>query len=113
VEPLDLRVRDDQLGFIKMNHQALSECSTEGFERYGRGVVLVDVEQHDQDMAIVPYDFLPTIDLAKIMTDLEASKEGELLRDYDPEVELVIVFAWWEGKKRINFDSYRIGRAQR
>jgi hypothetical protein len=107
----NLRTRDGQLGFIRANLRELSECASEGFERYGKGAILVDVESHDTGKAMVSYDFMPKHDLSNVITDLEGSHEGRLVRDYDPAGELVVVFAWWEGKTEMKLDSYRICHA--
>lgn len=104
---VNIRTRDGQKGFIQMNYRALCENALTGFRAHGRGVILVEVEQHNPDLELVPYDFLPRAGLAKILDDLDTAHEGQLIRDYNPETELVIVFAWEEGK-RTNFDSYRV-----
>jgi hypothetical protein len=93
-----MKTRDDHIEFLKLNHLSVAATAWNGFQEKGRGVIVVLCDQHDEMMRTVPFDFMPEGDLAKMIKPWKGSKEGKMISDYDPEKEVVIMFArsQWE-----------------
>lgn len=102
-----MKTRTEQLEFIQLNVNALSYCAWQGFQTHGRGVVCVPVDEHNEATQMVPFDFLPEREAAKIVTDWHQNRESRLVAEYDPKTEVVVLFAHSGTGERFNVDCYR------
>ena len=101
-----MKTRTEQLEFIRLNLTALSYCAWQGYQAKGRGVVYVFVDDHNEATQMVPFDFLPDGEAAKMIKDWHRNRESRLVAEYDPTTEAVVLFVRSKGE-RIDVDCYR------
>ncbi len=105
-----MKTRTEQLDFIKLNLNALAYCAWQGYQAKGRGVVCVLVDEHNEATRMVPFDFLPEGDAAKMVRDWRRNRESKLVAEYDPTTEVVVMFGRTASKgaeDRFDVDCYR------
>ena len=101
-----MRTRTEQLDFIRLNLNALAYCAWQGFQAKGRGLVCVLCDDHNEATRTVPFDFLPASEAEKLIPDWTEAKEARLVAEYDPKLEVVVLFVQ-SGKDRSDVDAYR------
>ena len=101
-----MRTRTEQLDFIRLNLNALAYCAWQGFQAKGRGLVCVLCDDHNEATRTVPFDFLPASEAEKLIPDWTEAKEARLVAEYDPTLEVVVLFVQ-SGKDRSDVDAYR------
>jgi len=102
-----MKTRPEQLDFIRLNLNALSYCAWQGYQAKGRGVVCVLVDDHNEATRMVPFDFLPDADAAKMVRDWRQNRESTLVAEYDPTTEVVVMFGHTAQGDRFDVDCYR------
>ena len=102
-----MKTRDDHLAFIKLNHVAIAATAWEGFQEKGRGVVCVLCDEHDEMKKMVPFSFMPLLDVKKMIQPWKGTKEAKMIYACDPKTELVIVFVRSNGNRH-QTSCYRI-----
>jgi hypothetical protein len=104
-----MRTRAEQLDFIRLNLNALAFCAWQGYQANGRGVVCVLVDEHNENTQLVPFDFLPDGEAAEMVKDWRQNRESQLVAEYDPTTEVVVMFGHTkEGREDyFNVDCYR------
>ena len=104
-----MKTRAEQLDFIKLNLNTLAYCAWHGYQAKGRGVVCVLVDEHNEATRMVPFDFLPEGDAAKMVKDWKQNRESKLVAEYDPTKEVVVMFGHSKAglAARFDVDCYR------
>lgn len=104
-----MKTRAEQLDFIRLNLTALAFCAWQGYQARGRGAVCVLVDEHNEATRMVPFQFLPDAEAAKLLPDWRKNRESQLVAEYDPTKEVVVLFGHSkEGlEDRFDVDSYR------
>ena len=102
-----MKTRDEQIDFIRLNGVRMASCAWNGFTAKGRGMVCVLSDHHNELLGQVPFDFMPAVDAAKLISEWEGSREKQMVTIYEPEKEVVICFVRSEGEKT-DVDSYKI-----
>ena len=105
-----MKTREEHLNFITLNLNALSYCAWQGYRTKGRGAVCVLVDEHNETTRMVPFDFLPDAEAAKMIPDWHQSRESKLVAEYDPTAEVVVLFGRTANRgveDRFDMDCYR------
>jgi len=104
-----MKTRTEQLDFIRLNLNALAYCAWQGYQAKGRGAVCVLVDEHNEATRMVPFDFLPDGEAAKMIPDWRKNRESKLVAEYDPEKEVVVMFGHTVNRQtdRFDVDCYR------
>lgn len=101
-------MRAEQIEFIRLNVQQIAAHAWQGYENKGRGMICVLVEERNELLRTVPYDFLPASEAHNLLRPWRGSKERRMVADYDPAAEMIICFVRKGHGERIDIDSYRI-----
>jgi len=67
--------RCEQIEFIRLNGVRIAACAWNGYQAKGRGMVCVLSDLHNEVLRVVPFDFLPAIDAAKLFKPWAGSRE--------------------------------------
>src|SRR5687768_3765135 len=101
-----MKTRAEQFEFIRLNVRQIAAHAWQGYEKKGRGMICVLVEEHNELLRTVPYEFLPACDAANLFRPWQGSKEQGMVADYDPAAEMIICFVRKGDGERIDIDSY-------
>jgi hypothetical protein len=104
----DLKTRNSQIQFIRLNGAGIAACPWNGYKEKGRGMICVLSDLENELLQQVPFDFMPESDAAKVMKPWYGTKESRMVAGYDPEREVVICFVRGAGGDRTDFDCYKI-----
>jgi len=102
-----MKTRDEHIEFLRLNLPAIAACAWTGFQAKGRGLILVDCNQHDEAMRTVPFDFMPEQNVSKLIDPWYGTKEARMIAEYDPKIEIITGF-YRSDEDRQDFDCYRL-----
>ena len=71
-------------------------------------MVCVLSDLHNELLSQVPFDFMPAVDAAKLISDWESSREKQMVAIYEPEKEVVICFVRSAEGERTDVDCYKV-----
>ena len=103
-----MKTRDEQIEFLRLNGIRIAACAWTGYQGKGRGMVCVLNDLHNEVLRVVPFDFLPEIDAAKLFKPWEGSRESRMVAGYDPSTNVVICFVRQDGEEKTDIDAYNI-----
>jgi len=103
-----MKTRDSQIEFIKLNGVRVAACAWDGYRTKGRGVVCVLSDLHNEELRLVPFDFMPEVDASKLIKQWYGSKEARMVAGYDPHKEVVICFVRKAAEDQTDIDCYKI-----
>ena len=102
-----MKTRTEHGEFILHAITDLAACAWNGFLANGRGFVMVDCDQWDENLRMVPFQFLPIPVARKIVHGWSKCHEKRMVQQYDPEREIVVMFARTTGPQKYDLDTYR------
>ena len=95
-----MNTRAEHFAFVRLNGPQISARAWERYQEAGPGMICVMCEEHNEALRMVPYEFLPAAQAAKLVE----SWGGE----YDPDLEVIVCFLSQEHGERTKVDTYRI-----
>ena len=100
--------RCEQIEFIRLNGVRIAACAWNGYQAKGRGMVCVLSDLHNEVLRVVPFDFLPEIDAAKLFKPWAGCREARMVAGYDPTTNVVICFVRKDGEEKTDIDADNI-----
>jgi len=97
--------RDDHIEFLRRNAVEIAAFAYAGHKADGRGLIVVDVDRHDEAASTVPFQFMPERLLAKRIRPYYGTRASEMVSQYRPETEVVVAFV--QTGEDGGVDSYR------
>ena len=102
-----MKTRIEHGEFILHSMTDLAACAWNGSQASGRGFVIVDCDQWDENLRMVPFQFLPLPQARKIVRGWSQSHEKRMVLQYDPDREMVVMFSRTTGPNKYDLDTYR------
>ena len=103
-----MNTRAEHIAFVRLNGPQISARAWQRYQEAGRGMICVMCEEHNEALRMVPYEFLPAAQAAKLVESWEGSREQRLVAEYDPDLEVIVCFLSQEHGERTKVDTYRI-----
>jgi hypothetical protein len=97
---------DGHIEFLRRNAVEIAACAYAGHKADGRGLVVVDVDRHDEATGTVPFQFTPERLLAKTIRPYYGTRAAEMVSQYLPEKEVVVAFI--QTGENGGVDSFRV-----
>jgi len=72
---------DGHIEFLRRNAVEIAACAYAGHKADGRGLVVVDVDRHDEATGTVPFQFTPERLLAKTIRPYYGTRAAEMVRN--------------------------------
>lgn len=88
---------------IAANVDCISAFSWDGYQKTGRGVVLIDGEEVDEKrLQVGPLVYVSDREAQADRDGWPGAKVTDIVKDYDPEREVIVIVRW-----RNDADAYR------
>jgi hypothetical protein len=89
---------------IAANVDRISAVSWDGYQKVGRGVVLIEGEEADEKkLKVGPLIYLSDTEAQAERGGWPIADVADILKDYDPESEVIVVVRWRDGKGAYRF----------